>query len=143
MSRNLILILCLFAFGACVSDKAEEQKTENPQATEVEDYVEHYTNGLKKMEGKKVDGKRHGKWIYYYDNGMKWSEGMYKNGIRNGYSVVYYENGKKKIEGQYKKDLRVGEWKVWEDDGSLVKAIDLDKMLTAKDSVHLGMKKER
>lgn len=140
MNRNLILILCLFAFGACVSNKAEEKKTESFQAAEEENYIEHYPNGLKKLEGKKVDGKRHGKWTYYYDNGMKWSEGMYNHGMRHGHSVVYYENGKKKIEGQYKKDLRVGEWKVWEDDGSLVKAIDLDKMLTAKDSVRLEIK---
>ncbi|MEX2380237.1 MAG: hypothetical protein WD530_05805 [Vicingaceae bacterium] len=140
MGRNLILILCLFVFGACASEKKENKKEESYQAPEVEDYVEHYSNGLKKIEGKKVDGKRHGKWIYYYDNGMKWSEGKYVHGERNGYSVVYYENGKKKIEGQYKKDLRVGKWKVWEDDGSLVKEIDLDKMLSAEDSLRLELK---
>ncbi len=140
MNRNLILILCLFVFGSCVSKKQEDKTVESYQAPQVESYLDRYPNGLKKLEGKKVEGKRHGKWIYYYDNGMKWSEGMYKNGIRDGHSVVYYENGKKKIEGQYKKDLRVGEWKVWEDDGSLVKAIDLNKMLSAEDSVHLELK---
>jgi antitoxin component YwqK of YwqJK toxin-antitoxin module len=77
MSRNLVLILCLFAFGSCVPKKQEEKKTDSYEIPQVEDYIEHYPTGIKKLEGKKVEGKRHGRWIFYYDNGMKWSEGTY------------------------------------------------------------------
>lgn len=139
MKQSLIILLSTLLWCACSSAEKENQSSQEKQIQQAENYVEYYSNGLKKLEGKKIDGKRHGKWIYYYDNGMMWSEGTYKHGIRDGHSVVYYENGKKKIEGQYKKDLRVGVWKVWEDDGNLVKEINLDKMLSKEDSVHLGM----
>src|SRR5690554_1403874 len=144
MDYKIFLLFAFLPFMACSpnsknNDKGEEI-TENYQAEERESYIEHYDNGVKKIEGLKVGGKRHGKWNYYYEDGILWSEGVYRYGVREGRSIVYYENGKKKIQGQYKNDLRVGEWKVWDDDGSLVKVMDLDSLLTASDSVHLGLK---
>lgn len=140
MRKIFILAFGLLVLTACSTEKNTNEKEEQYQAPKSEDYLERYPNGIKKLEGRKVNGKRHGKWTYYYDNGMKWSEGKYVHGERNGYAIVYYENGKKKIEGQYKNDLRVGKWKVWEDDGTLVKEIDLDKMLSAEDSLKLELK---
>lgn len=142
MKRSTIVMFCLLPFLACSSGQTEnnnKKEKETYQAAAREDYVEHYANGIKKIEGQKINGERHGKWIYYYKNGMLWSEGMYRHGERDGSAIVYYENGNKKIEGQYENGLRVGKWKIWEADGSLVKVIDLDSMLTAKDSAKLGM----
>ena len=43
------------------------------------------------------------------------------------------------MEGDYVKDLKVGKWKLWNPDGSLNKIIDLDKMLSAEDSLKLEL----
>lgn len=139
--KRIVLILpllILFVFlPSCQTKEKADKTAETHQG--IEHFVEHYPNGIKKVEGDKLNGKRNGRWVFYYEDGMMWSEGTYRHGKREGSSIVYYENGKKKIEGQYKKDMRIGEWKVWEDDGSLVKKIDLNSMLTAKDSLHLDI----
>lgn len=140
--KEFISVAFVVMLFACSSSTNENNKRESEtyQPTTSEQHVERYPNGVKKIEGKLVDGKRHGKWIYYYDNGFIWSEGNYKNGIREGFSFVYYKNGQKKISGKYKKNLRIGEWEVYEQDGRLVKTIDLNEMLTTKDSVLLELK---
>jgi antitoxin component YwqK of YwqJK toxin-antitoxin module len=139
--RSLLILFTLFVFTSCDdASKMGDQKAEKVVERSAEDYVEHYPNGLKKLEGKLVNDQRHGIWTYYYENGMKWSEGRYVHGVRDGYSIVYYENGKKKIEGEYENDLKIGIWKVWEDDGSLVKEINLSEMLSKEDSLKLQMK---
>ncbi len=120
------------------NNKSEIEDTYIPPKTE--QITEFYPSGIKKIEGKLIDGKRHGKWIYYYENGFIWSEGVYKNGIRNGYALVYYPDGAQKISGQYKKNLRVEVWKVFNTDGTLIKAINLNEMLTKKDSTLLELK---
>jgi|SRR5690554_681162 len=141
MNWKIILMICFLPLLACSTESKKEsgENEESYQAPTKEDYVDRYANGIIKIEGTKIDGKRHGRWVYYYEDGMLWSEGMYRHGVRNGRAIVYYENGKKKIEGQYKNDLRVGLWKVWEDNGALVKEIDLDEMLSAEDSLQLGL----
>lgn len=111
---------------ACQNQEAPatEKKTERT----VEEVLEHYPDGKKRMEGKLVNGERHGNWKVYYENGFLWSEGKYWKGKRKGYSVVYHKNGKKKLEGNYEDDVKVGIWKLWGEDGSLYKSIDMDNM---------------
>ncbi len=141
MNKLFILILGFFliACGEEAKQASTEASTESIIEKE-ENYLERYPNGLKKVEGKLINGQRHGIWTYYYENGMKWSEGKYKRGIRDGFSVVYYENGRKKLAGEYKGDLKVGIWKVWNDDGSFAAEVNLNEKLSAADSLKLGMK---
>lgn len=125
---------------ACNGD-GEKDKSSSKQATrKIEQVVEHYPNGLKKIEGETVNGQRHGVWKAYYENGFLWSEGSFWYGKRKGYSIVYHENGKKKMEGDYKNGLKVGAWKIWNADGSLFKSINMDELLTAEDSLKLELK---
>ena len=131
LSLSLILFAC--------NNSVQEDKKQVPERN-VEQVLEHYSNGIKKLEGEKVNGERHGMWKYYYDNGFLWSEGKFWYGERKGYSIIYYNTGKKQMEGEYVKDLKVGEWKLWNQDGSLNKIVNLDQMLTAKDSIKLELK---
>ena len=130
--RIYFLFLLIIILVSCTNDakviKDVEYKIE-------EDYVEFYDNGIKKIEGVKLNGERHGVWNFYYKSGIKWSEGRYKEGKRDGYSIVYYENGKKKVQGDYKDHKRAGVWKIWNEDGTFKDQIDFDKPLTRKDSI--------
>jgi antitoxin component YwqK of YwqJK toxin-antitoxin module len=141
MKKLFIVILGFFlmACGEEAKQATQEATSESIIETE-ENYLERYPNGLKKIEGKLINGQRHGIWTYYYENGMKWSEGKYKRGVRDGFSIVYYENGRKKLVGDYKNDLKIGIWKVWNDDGSLAAEVDLNEKLSAADSLKLEMK---
>lgn len=132
--KQIVLISFTLLIFACQSQT--EQQVENPKA-KTENKVERYANGVKKLEGKIVDGKRHGIWKAYHENGNLWSVGKFRHGVREGISTVYYENGRKKMEGVYEKGLKIGIWKVWEDDGTFVQDIDLNSMLTKKDSLKL------
>jgi len=135
VTRFLVLALVLFA----CSNTAKEDNKQGMERN-VEQVLERYPNGIKKLEGETVNGKRHGMWKYYYANGFLWSEGKFWYGERKGYSLIYYNSGKKQMEGAYEKDLKVGKWKLWNPDGSLNKIIDLDQMLTSEDSVKLELK---
>ena len=130
--KLLHILLIVLVLTACENKEKEEKK---PYVRNTEEVLEVYPNGVKKMEGKLVNGERHGEWKYYYNNGFLWSEGKYWYGKRKGYSVVYYESGKKKIEGNYKEDEKVGIWKLWNPDGSLNKTINMDQPTLEKDSL--------
>ncbi len=137
--RKIIFILISLVLFAC-NDTAKDDKKQEVFERKVEQVIEHYSNGVKKMEGEKVDDERHGIWKYYYANGFLWSEGEFWHGKRQGYSIIYYNTGKKQMEGSYEKDLKVGKWKLWNPDGSLNKIIDIDQMLTSADSTKLELK---
>ena len=137
MRKIVFICLALVLFACNNSEKKEEVKVAERI---VEQVVERYTNGIKKVEGETVNGKRHGMWKYYYANGFLWSEGSFWYGERKGYSIIYYNTGKKQMEGNYEKDLKVGQWKLWNPDGSLNRIIDLDQMLTSEDSIKLELK---
>ena len=130
--KKIVFILLSLTIFAC-NNSVEENKKQEVLERKVEQVVERYSNGIKKMEGETVNGKRHGMWKYYYANGFLWSEGEFWYGERKGYSIIYYNTGKKQMEGSYENDLKVGKWKLWNQDGSLNKIIDLDQMLTSAD----------
>jgi len=139
--KKLIFILLIGAIFGCKleggdSNKVEEKNSKNEERKE-ENVVEYYSNGIKKLEGKLVNGERHGKWIYYYENGFIWSEGQYWYGERKGYSLVYYENGRKKLVGKYENNLKVGIWEVWNKDGTLARKVNVDEMKAKGDSLSL------
>ena len=135
--KKWILFLLWVNIMACNTSTGEmNSKEENsqPQRT-VEEIVDYYPNGLKKVEGKLINGEKHGHWIFYYDNGFMWSEGMFKYGIREGFSVVYYKDGRKRMKGQYENDQKVGPWTFWNDQGEFVETINADELRARVDSL--------
>lgn len=135
--KLLKFIFIALVLLACTNTEKEEKK---PYVREVEQVLERYPDGKKKLEGELVNGERHGVWKFYYDNGFLWSEGKYWYGKRKGYSIIYYKDGKKKIDGHYKNDLKVGTWRLWNSDGTLNKTIDMNELLTKEDSLKLELK---
>ena len=141
MKKWMLFVLCINILS-CTTNTGEsntQNEHSEPKRT-VEKIVDYYPNGIKKVEGKLVNGDKHGRWVFYYENGYMWSEGMFKYGVREGYSVVYYKNGRKRMKGQYKNDLKTGPWSFWNEDGAFVETIDADALkeridtLSASDS---------
>ncbi len=137
MKQIVFISLACFLL-ACVKPE-DKTPTEIVEERKVENVLERYPSGKKKLEGKLVNGERHGKWIYYYDNGYIWSEGKFWYGKRKGFSTVYYENGNRQIAGEYKNDLKVGIWRLWNEDGTLEHTLNLDEMLSKEDSLKLEL----
>ena len=137
--KKLLYISIILLLSACKTD-TNDSSAKKEFIRETEQVLEHYSNGLKKLEGEKVNGKRHGIWKAYHENGFLWSEGKFWYGKRKGFSSVYYKNGKTQMEGSYKNDLKVGVWKVWDMKGTLVKTVNMDKLLTKDDSLKLELK---
>ena len=137
--KNLLYIGLILLFSACRTDVKKDNATEKNPVRKTEEVLEQFPNGMKKLEGTKVNGKRHGIWKAYYDNGFLWSEGKFWPGKRKGFSTVYHKNGKKKMEGHYKENLKVGVWKLWGEDGALFKTINMDELLTKEDSLKLKL----
>ncbi len=84
----------------------------------------YYPNKQMQMDGRYVNGKRDGKWMYWYENGTVWSEGFYLKGKADGKRTTYFENGKIRYEGSYKEDLRVGKWSFFDETGRLLQEVD-------------------
>lgn len=147
--KKTFLFLCLIAFaiylGSCSSGTNE--KTENNPATEkpvsidtsmkgltgvIEknppvmngDYVSKYPNGIIKMKGFYINGKREGQWTSFFGNGEKQSEGFFKNGLRDGRALVYYENGQVYYEGFYRNGKTVGKLIFYDMQGKKIKEKD-------------------
>ena len=53
-------------------------------------------NVIGDIQGKIINGKEEGKWLFYYVNGQLWMKTNYKDGKREGEELEYYENGKLK-----------------------------------------------
>lgn len=123
MRKSILSIFILLFLFACDEKQPEEKVKEGKK----ESVTEYYPSGIKKVEGKMLNGKRTGKWVYYYENGFIWSEGVFKDDVRDGYSMVYHENGKIKTQGNYRDNKKVGKWKFWSSTGDLVKTVDFDK----------------
>src|SRR3989337_131551 len=47
------------------------------------DYIAKYPNGIIKMRGFYVNGKREGQWTSFFQNGNVQSEGFFKAGLRD------------------------------------------------------------
>lgn len=133
--KRWTIISCWIFIVACSSaaEKTNAASDESPRT--VEQVVDFYPNGVKKVEGKLVNGEKHGRWVFYYDNGFMWSEGMFKYGKREGYSVVYYKDGRKRMKGQYENDQKVGAWSFWNEEGEFIESIDADKLRNRIDSL--------
>jgi len=124
---RLIACFSLFFIAACSNNteqKATPTTTNDTTKTiteKTENFVEQYSNGQVRIEGKMENGKRVGVWKSYYENGALWSTGMYVDGKRQGLGVVLYNNGKKYMEGEYLDDHRAGKWFFYNERGELIK----------------------
>lgn len=82
-------------------------------------YIEKYSNGVIKIKGYVLGGKRDGEWMSWYSNGKPWSACTYRAGVLNGPIQTWYENGQKRFSGSYKDGKRSGKWMFWKENGEL------------------------
>src|SRR5687767_4910386 len=93
-----------FTFGSCSSNHHETAKIEeNTETASIDtalygltgvieksppvlhgDYIEKFDNGVIKMRGFYMNGKRDGQWTSFFSNGKVQSEGFFKAGLRDG-----------------------------------------------------------
>jgi antitoxin component YwqK of YwqJK toxin-antitoxin module len=124
MIRNFMLSALVFTLFSCNTQSQSEETKGTPAEQVVEDYTEFYDNGQIKIEGKTVNGKRHGMWKSYYENGLKWSETSFNMGLKSGLTTTYLEDGMMRYKGQYYNDERTGEWLFYDSLGYIMKKID-------------------
>jgi antitoxin component YwqK of YwqJK toxin-antitoxin module len=132
---TIVFSLLLLALPGCKEQIADVNAV-NANPVEV-DVLDYYENGVVKMKGKSIDGKRSGKWESYYPSGYRWSEMNYRNGIREGATTTYYQNGMMRYTGYYYNDERSGLWQFYDTLGLLIQRIDMDQPLEASDSLTL------
>ncbi len=68
-------------------------------------------------EGRLVEGKRHGKWMFWYKSGQRQLEGEYAKGKKTGTWIKWAENGAKVTEGEFFCDKMRGIWTDWYENG--------------------------
>lgn len=87
--------------------------------------VKYYTiKGKLVSEGKMVDKKRSGEWLYYHENSSEiMTRENYVNGILDGQKNTYYSNGKITEESSYKKGALEGENNYYSPEGVLIKKL--------------------
>jgi antitoxin component YwqK of YwqJK toxin-antitoxin module len=124
MIRNFVLSALVFTLFSCNTQSQSEKSANPPVEQVVEDYTEFYDNGQIKIEGKTVNGERHGMWKSYYENGLKWSETSFNMGQKSGLTTTYLEDGMMRYKGQYYNDERTGEWLFYDSLGYIMKKID-------------------
>jgi antitoxin component YwqK of YwqJK toxin-antitoxin module len=128
--RIILIAFFFFSINACTPKKEKDPLTTLKVKTAPDTlhgnnsmhgdvFSSLHDNGVKKMEGKIIDGKREGYWSAWYPNGVLWSECSYKGGQKHGKSIVYYENGQKRYEGNYESDKKIGTWIYYNPDGSI------------------------
>lgn len=76
-----------------------------------EDITIFLNEGLPYSQGKVIDGKAEGKFLYVDDHGQKTAELNFLNDRMDGHQVYYYPNGEKSEEYNYVKDQRNGPFK--------------------------------
>jgi hypothetical protein len=140
ITLGICTFLALFSCSSGNDEKSNEKQENTPQQAATLDtslrgltgviennspvqqgyYVAKYPNGIIKMKGYYVNGKRNGQWMSFYENGNLQSKGFFKDGLRDGKAEVYYENGKIYYEGYYKKGREVGWWTFYSPEGKII-----------------------
>jgi hypothetical protein len=142
--KNKFLACCLVATAcfvfSCSSDTDEKKKETGAENTttlyttmiglvgvieknppvQSGDYIVKYPNGIVKMRGYYINGKRNGQWTSFFENGNVQSEGFFKDGLRDGKALVYYESGKVYYQGYYKDGKEVGKWTFYDQEGKVI-----------------------
>jgi hypothetical protein len=138
MTKSFIPLIALFVAVSC-GQQTEETSSAAPEKSaaqnKTEEVVEYYPNGVLKLSGETIDGKRNGHWESFYENGYKWSEVEYKMGAKHGDIVVFYKNGMMRYQGRYNDDDRAGIWTFYDTLGISVKRVDMDEVRMNPDSL--------
>ncbi len=79
-------------------------------------YVEFWDTGKKHSQGRYVEGKKDGEWIYWHANGVIAKKGSFVNGKLEGPWFYLNEHGRPKFRFHYKDGLRDGELTVFDKD---------------------------
>ncbi|MCL3780027.1 toxin-antitoxin system YwqK family antitoxin [Prolixibacteraceae bacterium JC049] len=82
-------------------------------------YVEHYTNGVKKVEMTVVNGAKEGTTTFYYPSGQVSEVRSYKANSMHGKWETFDKNAKKTGEAHYTNGLKSGTWQIWDKSGQL------------------------
>lgn len=69
------------------------------------------------------NGKQSGEWLQYYPDGTICLKGHYTDGQLNGPFLFFHPNGITHFDGQYLKNMREGDWKVYSEEGNLIKTL--------------------
>ena len=135
---KLILFFTIAVLAACSSGHSKKQTladtahvTSSQGTSGIEqmmnaepdgDHIEKYPNGMMKIRGYILHGKREGQWASFYANGKQWSETYFTKGKKNGPTTTWYENGQKRYVGEYTNDEHTGKWSYWDEEGNSVDA---------------------
>jgi antitoxin component YwqK of YwqJK toxin-antitoxin module len=65
------------------------------------------------------EGKRHGQWVDFYTTGEKRAEGKYENNLREGRWTFYRKNGKIEQTGTFSRGRLMGIWRWYYEEGSV------------------------
>lgn len=136
--KNILYVFILLSFIACNNPIIEKIASKHPdggkervsyyQDVDGEEVLieeKHYhVNGILKMTGKFLNGKREGDWTSYFNNEQLQSTGVFKNGLRTGIANIYFPNGQLRYAGQYENDKATGHWKFYNEEGKLVEEKD-------------------
>ena len=76
------------------------------------------------MEGRYIEDKPVGKFVWWYSNGQKQLEGEYVDGKQQGKFVWWHENGQKQLEGTYENGVQIGKWIRWSTEGKVAEVGD-------------------
>ena len=60
-------------------------------------------------------------FIKRYKNGSKHIEVALKDGLKHGRYIEYFANGEIKIKGRYRKGKQVGQWRLYDNEGNVIK----------------------
>jgi hypothetical protein len=138
----IVYSLCLYSCSSNTTEKGENKTTseakissdtssdgltgviEKNPPVENGDYVAKYPNGIIKMKGFYIKGKREGQWSSFFENGQLQSEGFFKNGLRDGKAIAYFENGEIYYTGYYKEGKEVGKWNFYDQEGNKINEKD-------------------
>lgn len=83
-------------------------------------WLQYYSTMAKRSEGRMVDGRREGRWVYYHPDGSVQTECTFAGGVEEGPYKVLREGGIPYYIGQYTHGRRTGRWEVYDEDGNLV-----------------------
>jgi uncharacterized protein len=113
VSFLIITLLCLLSPGLKGQEEAQEVESQEIGESEetspvIEEVVEYYYNGSKKLEGKKQDEKKIGIWTEWYMSGAKKAEMEYEEGLKQGQWKEWFENGNLKSRTDYQDDQLLG-----------------------------------
>lgn len=132
-------ILALLVTGVFLAQCGQGPSIENSNnnVKEIVDVIDYYDNGVVRIQGKTLNGKRDGRWEAFYPSGLRWSHTTYRDGYKEGETVSFYPNGMMRYNGYYYNDERSGIWQFYDTLGYLVLRIDLDEPLSGTDSLLL------